>query len=79
MLLVVQPLSCISCVRIFVTLCTVDHEAPLCMGFSTKDTGVGCHPSSRGSSDPGIKLASCLLCWQESSLPIETPEKPNNN
>ena len=35
-------------------------------------------PSSRGSSDAGIKLGSRLLCLQLGSLPIETPEKPSN-
>ena len=33
----------LSCVRLFVTLWTVAYQAPLSMGFSRQDYGVGCH------------------------------------
>ena len=33
----------LSCVRLSVTLLTIAHQAPLSMGFSGKNTGVGCH------------------------------------
>ena len=33
----------LSCVRLFATPWTVAHQAPLSMGFSRQDTGVGCH------------------------------------
>ena len=40
------------------------HQAPLSMGFSSKNTGVGCHPSSRGSSQPRdwtqVSWISCI-------------------
>ena len=36
-------LSCFSCVCLFVTLWTVALQAPLSMGFSSKNTGVSCH------------------------------------
>ena len=36
-------LSSFSYVRLFATLWTVIHQAPLSMGFSSKNTGVGCH------------------------------------
>ena len=34
--------SCFSLVRLCVTLWTVAHQAPLSMGFSRQETGVGC-------------------------------------
>ena len=36
-------LSCFSHVWLFATLWTVAHQAPLSMGVSGKNTGVGCH------------------------------------
>ena len=36
-------LSCFSCVRLSATLWTILHWAPLSMGFSKQNTGVGCH------------------------------------
>ena len=33
----------LSCVRLFVTLWTVIHQAPLSMNSAGKNTGVGCH------------------------------------
>ena len=35
-----QPLSC---VRLFVALWTIAHQAPLSTGFSRQETGAGCH------------------------------------
>ena len=35
-------------VRLFVTLRTVAYQAPLSMGFSRQDTGVGCHALLQG-------------------------------
>ena len=37
-------------VRLFATLWTIAHQAPLSMGFSSKNTGVGAVSFSRGSS-----------------------------
>ena len=52
---------CISCsvVSAFVTPWTVAHQAPLSMGFSGKNTGVGCHSFLQGifltqGSNPGL-------------------------
>ena len=49
----------LSHVRLFATLWTVAHQAPLSMGFSSKDTGVGCHFILQGifltqGSNPGL-------------------------
>ena len=41
-------LSCFSRVQLFVTLWTIAHQAPLSMGFSSKNTGVGCHSLLQG-------------------------------
>ena len=59
----------LSYVRLFATLLTVDHQAPLC-DFPNKNTGVGCHfllqaifPTQ--GSNPGLLH---LLHWQEGSF-----------
>ena len=36
-------LNCFSRVQLFAALWTVARQAPLSMGFSRQDTGVGCH------------------------------------
>ena len=41
-------LSCFSRVWLFATLWTVAQQAPLSMGFSSKNTGVGCHALLQG-------------------------------
>ena len=63
------------------TLCdlTVAHQAPLSMGFSSKNTGVGCHFLLQGSfltqgSNPSLFR---LLHWQACSLPPAPPGKPD--
>ena len=51
-------------VRLFVTPWTVAHQAPLSLGSSGTNTGVGFHALLQGNlPDPGIELASlyCLL------------------
>ena len=54
-------LSCFSYIRLFATLWTVAHEAPLSTGFSRQDywTGLPC-PSSENLPNPGIKPTSFL-------------------
>ena len=32
-----------SCVRLYATPWTAAHQVPLSLGFSSKNTGVGCH------------------------------------
>ena len=45
-----------------------------------KNSRVGCHPSSRGSSRPRDQTHICyilhLLHWQRGSLPLASPGKP---
>ena len=55
---------------------TVAHQAPLFMGFSGKNTGVGCHALLQGIF-PTQGLNLHLLHWKVDSLPIEPPGKPN--
>ena len=65
-------LSHFSRVRLFVTLWTVAHEAPLSMG-SLQNTGVGCHALLQGlflTQGSNLGLLS-LLHWQMGSLPLE--------
>ena len=71
-------LSGLSHVRLFVTLWTVAHQAPLSMGFSWQEhwSGLLCPP-------PGDLLNSgtephlfCLLYWQAGFLPLAPPGKP---
>ena len=46
-------------VQLFAYLCTVAHQAPLCMGFSGQESWSGLpHPPPGGLSNPGIKPAS---------------------
>ena len=52
-------LSCFSCVRLFTTLWTVAHQAPLSMGFCRQEewSGLPCPPPG-DLPDPGIELMS---------------------
>ena len=68
----VHVLSHFSCVRLFVTPWTVASQAPLSMGFSRQETGVGCHALLQGIF-PTQGSNSCLLCLlhrQVGSLPL---------
>ena len=61
-----NPLSCLllshsSHARLFVTPWTVAHLAPLSMGFSGKNTGMGCHFLLQGIF-PTQGSNWCLLC-----------------
>ena len=55
-------LSCFSCVQLFVTLWTVDHQAPLPMGFSRQEHwgGLPCPPLG-DLPDPGMEHVSPAL------------------
>ena len=50
-------LSCFSCVRLFATLWTVAHQAPLSMGFPRQEywSGLPCPPPEE-ISHPGMEL-----------------------
>ena len=54
-------LSYFSCVRLFVTLWTIAHQAPLSIGFSRQEhwSGFPCPPPG-DLPDPGIKLTSFM-------------------
>ena len=57
---------------------TVVYQAPLSMGFSSKNTGVGCHFLLQGIL-PTQGLNPCLLClmrWQADSLSLAPPRNP---
>ena len=71
-------LSCLSRVRLFVTLWTVAHQALLSLGFAGKNATVGYHAllqeifPTQGSD---LCLLN-LLHWQVGSLPLAPPRKP---
>ena len=65
----------LSHVRLFATPWFVAYQAPLSMGFSSKNTGVGCHFLLQGIfSTQGLNLILlCLLHWEAGSLPLSPP------
>ena len=68
----------LSRVQVFVTLCTVAHQAPLSMGFSRQHYWSGLpFPSPGDLPNPGIKLGSPAL--HEDVLSSEPPGKPSNS
>ena len=68
-------LSRVSHVQIFATLWTVARQAPLSMGFSGKNTGVGFHLLLQGIfPTQGSNLH--LLHWQADSLPLSHQGSP---
>ena len=70
-------LSHFSCVRLFATLWTIAHQAPLSMGFSRQEywSGLPC-PSSGDLPDPGIEPASLVSpALQADSSSTELPGK----
>ena len=71
-------LSYLSHVRLFVTLLTAAHQAPLSVGFSRQAYWSGCHALLQGiflTQVSNLNLL-CLLHWQAGSLPLEPPGKP---
>ena len=54
-------LSHFSHVQLFVTPWTVAHQAPLSMGFSRQETGVGCHCLFQETE--GQETEVKLLAW----------------
>ena len=62
----------------FATLCTIAHQAPLSMGLSIKNTGVGSHSVIQGifpTQGLNPSLLS-LLHWQAGPIPLAPPGKP---
>ena len=77
-IVVIQYIYVCSVVSDSVTPWTVAYQAPLSMGFSGKNTGVGGvpFPSPEDLPDPGIEPGSPAL--QAVSLPNELRRKPSN-
>ena len=71
-------LSLFGRVWLFVTLWTIARQAPLFMGFSSKNTGVDCHTLFQEIfPTQGLNLyLLCFLHWQAGSLPLAPPGKP---
>ena len=72
-------LSRFSRVRLFVTLWTVAHQAPLSMGFSRQEywSGLPCPPPGDPPTQGWNLRLLCLLLWQKSSLPLVPPGEPH--
>ena len=68
----------LSHIQFFETLGTIAHEAPLSVGFSRQNTGVGCHFLLQEIFlTYGSKLHLLhLIHWQADSLPLAAPGKP---
>ena len=74
-------LSHFSRVWFFATQWTIDHQAPLSMGFSRQEYWSRLlWPPPGGLPNPGIKRVSLmhLLCWQAGSLPLVPSGKPRS-
>ena len=64
-----------SCVQLFAIPWTIACQAPLSMGFSRQEYGVGCHSFSRGSSRPRDQIQFTCTGFnplQEDFLPSES-------
>ena len=64
--------SLLSHVRLIATLWTAASQAPLSVGFSGKNTGMGCHALLQGIflTQGSNSCLFHLLHWQASSLPL---------
>ena len=70
-------LSCFSHVRLFATLWTVTHQAPLSMGFSRQEYWSGLRCPSPGNL-PDLRIEPTFLTYpalQVGSLPLVPPRK----
>ena len=76
--LLVCVLSCFSRVRIFVTLWTVVHQAPLSTRFFRKEywSGLLCSPPGYLPDLTMEPTTHGLLHWQAGSLSLAPPGKP---
>ena len=75
MVMISCTLSCSVMSSSFVTPWTIDHQAPLSMGFSKQEYWSGLpFPSPGDLPDPGIKSGS--PAWQADFLPSKPPGKP---
>ena len=74
-------MSILSHVRFLVALLTIAHQIALSMEFSRQEYQSRLPFLTPGElPDPGIKLSPLLwlLHWQVDSLPLASPEEPNN-
>ena len=73
-----ESVKLLSCVTLFVTPWTVGHQAPLSMGFSSKEywSGLPCPPPGN-LANPGIKPRCPAL--QADSVPAEPPANLKNS
>ena len=70
-------LSRFSHVRVFVTLWTIAHQAPLSIGFSSQEYWSGLpYPSPGHLPYPGVEPASLMSLALVDSLPPAPPGKP---
>ena len=72
--------SSLSCVRLFATLWTVAHQAPLSVGLFRQEYWSGLpFPPPEDLPDPGIEAASPVTpALQADSLSTEPLEKPQS-
>ena len=73
-----KKVKSLSHVRLFATPWTVAYQAPLSMGFPSKNTGVAYHAFLQGIFPTQGSNAHLLflLHWQAGSLPLPPPGKP---
>ena len=77
-IIICMLLSRFRCVWLFVTLGTIACQAPLPLGFSRQEYGVGHHALLQGiflTQGSNICLL-CLLHWQVGSLHLARTKKP---
>ena len=72
-------LSCLNCVWLFATPWTVAHQVPLSLGYSSKNTVLGCHFLLQGifltqGLNPHLLY---FLHWQADFLLLAPPGEPN--
>ena len=72
-------LSCFSRVQFFVTLWTVDHQAPLSMGFSWQVYWSGLPlPPPGDLPNSGMESISCVSCFVHRLFIPESSEKSHH-
>ena len=70
-------LSCFSCVRLFVTVWTVAHQAPLSMGFSRQEYWSGLPRPPPGTFPSQVlNPVSCIFCIVGGFFTTQLPGKP---
>ena len=72
-------LSHFRCVQLFVTTWTIACQTSLSVGFSSKNTGMGCPALLQGifQTQGSNQHLLCVLHQQRNSLPLALPGKPH--